>query len=152
MAVILDFQIDEKVLAEDRQQSPAAADPAVIETTYFTMPVRFSVDGRELFQTQSSACLPQPVLGLATHLVLALDALRSTGVAKCSVAGGTLHLRQRGERVQLTCSFNRVESGVPIDELEAAIKSFRRRVEDSLRLLVPEITTHPSWPMWFPRS
>lgn len=76
MAVMLDFQVDERVLAEDRGHAPAAADPAVIETTYFTMPVRFSIDDRELFQRPSGAWLPQPVLGFATHLARSLDALR----------------------------------------------------------------------------
>jgi hypothetical protein len=49
MTVILQFQIDEGVLAEDRWRNPAGADPAVVETTYFRMPVRFCVDGAELF-------------------------------------------------------------------------------------------------------
>jgi hypothetical protein len=151
--VILDFQVDEKVLAEDRQQDPTVADPAVIETTYFVMPVRFAVDARELLQTPSSAWLPQPVLGFATHLALSVGALRSTGTASCSVAGaGTLRFQQRGERVHLICSFNKIEVETPTTDLVVAVAHFRRRVEEVLRTRVPELATHSSWPSWFPES
>lgn len=153
MAVTLSFQVDESVLSDDRRYNPAVADPAVIETSYFTMPVRFSVDGTELLETPSGFWLPQPVLGFATHLDRSLDALRSTGSARCSVAGaGTLSFQRRGEQVQLTCSFNRVEVEVSIDDLDRAFKDFRERVEAVLRTRVPELITHPSWPTWFPAN
>jgi len=152
MAVILEFRVDESVLAEDRRHDPAGTDPAVVETTYFTMPVRFCVDHVELLKTRSGAWLTQPLLGLATHLSLALSNLRSTGVATCSVAGaGTLRLQRHGERVRLACDFNRLEAEVAIDELDGAVRLFCRHVKDALREFVPEITTHPSWSTWFPR-
>lgn len=151
MAVTLDFQIDENVLAEDRQHDPAAADPAIIETTYFVMPVRFSTDGKEVLQTQRSEWLPQPVIGFTTHLALAVCELGSTGVATCFVDdGGTLRFERRGTRVHLTCSFNGVAAEIPIQELEGAVTHFRARVRDSFRALIPELTTHPSWSTWFP--
>lgn len=153
MAVTLDLQVDEAVLSDDRQYNPAVADPAVIETTYFTMPVRFSVDDAELLETPGGFWLPQPVLGFATHLVQSLDALHSTGSARCSVAGaGTLRFQRRGEQVQLTCSFNRVEVEVSIDDLDKAFKHFREKVEAVLRTRIPELTTHPSWSTWFPAN
>jgi len=153
MAVTLDFQLDEHVLAEDRRSDPAAADPAVIETTYFTMPVRFSIDERELLQASSAVWLPQPLIGLAAHLLLSLDVLRSAGSATCSVAGaGTLRLDRRGERVHLSCSFNGVEAETSFAELEGAVKRFHERVKETLHVLVPELTRHPSWPSWFPSS
>lgn len=153
MAVIIDFQVDEAVLSADRQYNPAVADPAVIETTYFTMPCRFSVDKTELLETPSGLWLPQPVLGFATHLCRSLNALHSIGFARCSVAGaGTLSFQRRGEQVQLTCSFNRVEVEVSIDALDRAFKDFSERVEAVLRARVPELTTHPSWSTWFPTN
>ena len=151
--VTLDFQVDESVLSDDRRYNPAVADPAVIETTYFTMPVRFSVDDIEVLQTPSGSWLPQPVLGFATHLDQSLDNLRSTGSASCSVDGaGTLSFQRRGEQVQLTCSFNRIEVEVSIDDLDSAFKDFRERVAAVLRTRVPELTRHPSWSTWFPAS
>ena len=153
MAVILDFRLDEDVLAEDRRSHPSAAHPAVLGTTYFRMPVRFSVDETELLDTSHDVWLQQPLLGFATHMSLALDLPHSTGAATCLVAGaGTLRLQQRGERVRLSCSFNRAVAEASIGELIAAIKGFRERVEVSLRTLVPELTWHPSWPAWFPAS
>ncbi len=153
MAVILEFQLDESALVEDRRHDPAVADPAVIETTYFTMPVRFSVDNKEMLNTPRSAWLPQPLLGLAMHLSQALRNLRSTGVATCSVAGaGTLRFQRHGERVRLACDFNRVEAEVAIDELDGAVRLFYQRVEDAFRKFVPELATHPSWSTWFPPS
>jgi hypothetical protein len=151
MAVTLDFQVDETVLSDDRQYNPAVADPAVIETTYFTMPVRFSVDDAELLETPGSFWLPQPVLGFATHLGQSLDTLRSTGAARCSVAdAGTLNFQRRGEQVRITCSFNGVEVEVSIDDLARVFEDFRERVEAVLRTRVPELATHPSWSTWFP--
>src|SRR5262245_20776714 len=102
--VILDFAIEEYELVQDRQYSPLTADPGVIETTYFMMPVRFCIDGTELLETPTSAWVAQPLLGVATHLVYALRTLRSTGAAIYSVAdGGTLRFLRRGQRVQVTC-------------------------------------------------
>jgi hypothetical protein len=151
--VILDFQVDENVLTEDRQYNPTIVDPGVIEATYYMMPVRFRIDGKELLQTPTTAWLPQPLLGFATHLVYALRTLHSTGAAIYSVAdGGTLRFLRRGMGVQLTCDFNRVEAEVSLDELDAAIQHFHRRVEDWLRTHVPELVTHSSWPTWFPRT
>ena len=153
MTVTLDFQVDESVLSDDRRHNPAGADPAVIETTYFMMPGRFSVGDTEILQTPSGPWLPQPVLGFATHLEQSLDALRSSGFVSCSVAGaGTLTFRRRGEQVQLTCSFNRIETEVSIDDLAGAFKDFRERVGAVLQTRVPEITRHPSWSRWFPAS
>jgi hypothetical protein len=151
--MMLDFRLDEDVLDEDRRSHPSAADPAVIETTYFMMPVRFSVGETDLLKSSNDVWLRQPLLGFATHMSLALSLLRSTGVATCSVAGaGTLRLQQRGERVRLSCSFNGAEAEASFDGLDAAIKDFRGRVEASLREHVPELTRHPSWPTWFPAS
>jgi len=99
MAVTLDFQLDADALAEDRQSDLSAVDPAVLETTYFMVPVRFSVDETELLATSSGVWLEQPLLGLATHMSLSMGILRSTGEATCSVAGaGTLRLQQRGDQ------------------------------------------------------
>jgi hypothetical protein len=151
MAVILEFRVDESALAEDRRHDPAGADPAVVETTYFTMPVRFCVDHVDLLKTPSGVWLPQPLLGFATHLSLALHNLRSTGVAICSVAdAGALHFQAHGERVRLVCDFNRAETEVAIDELDGAVRLFCQHVRDALRELVPELATHPSWSAWFP--
>ncbi|HEY8207309.1 MAG TPA: hypothetical protein VIG99_07500 [Myxococcaceae bacterium] len=153
MAVILDFRLDEDVLAENRRGHPSAADPAVLGTTWFVMPIRFSVDETDLLDTSNNVWLQQPLLGFATHMSLALNLPHSTGAATCLVTGaGTLRLQQRGERVRLSCSFNGARAEASIGELTAAIKGFLKRVEASLRTLVPDLTGHPSWPTWFPAS
>ena len=150
MAVSLEFHMDQRVFAEDRTHDPAGTDPAVVETTYFMVPVRMSIHGAELLRTQTTAWVPEPILGLATHLVLVLEALRTRGAATCSVGGGTLHFHLYQGVVRLVCSYNKVEADVSLDELQVAFENFRSRVRDSLSQLVPELTAHPWWPEWFP--
>jgi hypothetical protein len=151
--MIIEFKVDENVLAEDRRHNPAATDPGVLEVTYFTMPVRLCVDSKELLQTPNSAWVAQPLLGFATHLAYSLSTLHSTGIAICSVAEwGTLSFQQRGECIRVRCDFNRVEADVPIDELDRTIQDFRKRVGDWFRLRAPELMAHSSWATWFPGS
>ncbi len=151
MAVILDFKLDQDGLADDRRYGVTSMDPGIIETTYFMWPVRFCVDDRDLLNTPLGAWLPQPVVGLATHLCESLRTLRSERTATCSIAeAGSLYFQRHGERVHMRCSFNAAEAEVALDELDLAIRRFRHRIGETLRTRVPELTTHPSWNRWFP--
>jgi len=150
VAISLDFQIDQDVLEDDRA-SAAAADPAVVETTYFVVPVRFAVDGRDVLRMPDGTWLRQPMVGFSTELASSVEELRVRGSSECTAAdAGTLRLRLLDGTVRIECSLTGLVLEAPITELEEAIWTFREKVKTVLLAFAPEITRHPSWAKWFP--
>ncbi len=49
---MLQFLLDEATLAEDKETELRAADAAALYVTYFLMPVRFQVGGKDMFAIQ----------------------------------------------------------------------------------------------------
>src|SRR5437870_3184320 len=96
---IVEFRLDLGSLAQDLRYHPETADPAVLETTSFLMPVRFSINGIELLQgvgpdlKHPDPWVPLPVLGFATHVLEALHEMGPHSTREVSLTdGGTLYL------------------------------------------------------------
>jgi hypothetical protein len=152
--ITLDFQIDEDELAADLAASPEAANPAAVEQTYFVMPVRFAVGETDFlaFPGVYDRWRPQPLLGIATHLVLALQAIKPGQPSRCNVAdGGRLDFEQFGATIAISSSVLPGQiANVPAGELIGAASRFRDEVRDFLAERVPAMTQHPYWKTWFP--
>jgi hypothetical protein len=64
--ITLEIRIDEPSLKDDLRFDPAGADVALLEETYFVMPVRLAISGQELLTPDGWA--PLPILGFARRL------------------------------------------------------------------------------------
>src|SRR4051812_6787234 len=108
----IEFQINEPALDEDLKNSPATADAAAIEETYFVMPIRFSVHGTELlvrghattrfiFQgspdkqleaisspNPGSYWMPLPIIGFTVNIWSVLNRSRSQPTSTLDLSGG----------------------------------------------------------------
>ena len=144
--IILEFRVDEQAVQEDRESDPAAADVAVLEETYFVMPVRFCVAGQEMLMP--GGWTPLPILGFARRLYEATRSLESGREARCYVAGGgDLKLSRQNKAI-------RIESPVGVAHIDAeslkrAAEEFLGTVRDFLQQRVPVMMNHKYWKSWF---
>jgi hypothetical protein len=152
--ILLDFKMSPMSAADERQYAPESADPAAVESTYFIAPVRFTIDGTELFELPHDAGNPWlllPVVGIAGVLGGIVRRLRGGETIMYSIPGtGRLHLSRRGDVVSITCDVNDRTCSVPLAELVAAFDGFRTRVRRLLVEAIPSMQQHASWTEWFP--
>lgn len=152
--ITLEFTLDEKVLREDLESSPESAEPGVLETTYFVMPVRFAIDDGDMlaFPGAYADWRPLPLLGFATHLHNALRSIEDDGSRQITLAeGGQILLRRDGDEVRISSSIlDRKDVSVRYDELLAASGRFLAEVRDLLLKRIPSMQEHPNWSEWFP--
>lgn len=172
--ISVDFQLDEACLADDLQHSPETASSAALEETYFVMPVRFCVNGVELFEqpgekrrsmivvgaesgpqrvelpNDKGYWLPLPVLGFATHMLQALDQAKQEGMRKLYLAGGGyLVLSRHGELLSIKTSINENCASMEFSEALKAFRAFHEKVRQFLAWRVPKLQQHGSWKQWF---
>lgn len=147
----LDFKLDESSLAEDRAASPATANPAALEETYFVMPVTFVVDGTNVLSLPGRSTHELPVLGFAADTLCVLEQLNRGEEKKLYLAGGgELRVRFDGHVFDIACSLNGRSVRVMREELLGAFRTFAGKVREMLVARVPEIQTHKMWRQWFP--
>jgi hypothetical protein len=147
----LDFKLDKSSLEEDLACSPANANPAALEETYFVMPVSFVVDGTDVLALPGRSTHELPVLGFAADTLRALEQLKPGEEKNLFLAGGgELRVRFDGRGFDISCSLNGHSVHVARDELISAFRSFAGKVKAMLVVRVPEIQTHEMWRRWFP--
>lgn len=150
--ITLDFEIDEAVLAEDGRYSPATANPAALEETYFLTPFRFSVEGVELLGVHGGqpTTLSLPLLGFASHVHRVVAATRSGETKKCYLAGGgDLAFERTVNLMRVSSSLTGDAVTVDAGELLIATRSLLQRVRDVLVKRFPVMQAHPAWGSWF---
>jgi hypothetical protein len=149
--ITLEFQIDEGVLAEDAAEDPATADASALEQTFFVMPVRFAVNGTELFGIRELEHWQElPLLGFATALRRVIVELRKNSHARTFLAGGgELRCQRTDDAVQLVNSLNKRVATADAEALRAAVQDFARRARLFLETRFPPIQTHPHWRSWW---
>jgi hypothetical protein len=153
MAMItLDFEVDERVLADDGHYDPAAADAAALEETYFVMPFRFSVESVELLGIpgRQPATLALPLLGFATNVHRVASAMSPGQTARCYLAGGgELTFERVASLMRISSSLTGNTVTVEAGELVQATRSLLERVRDLLLKRFPVLQTHRAWDTWF---
>ncbi len=152
----LQFQFDGQSLTQDLGYAPERANPAVLEETYFIMPVRFCIDDIELFEQsrphpdERNSWLPLPVLGFATHALQALREIEPNSAKQVSLAGcGTLSLRRQDDRLSVTSSINGKTATATFAEIRDAFDNLCDEVRQMLVKHVPALQKHSFWPQWF---
>jgi hypothetical protein len=152
--IILDFLLDEETFDKDLRSSPETANAAALEQTFFVVPVRFASGETELlsFPGAYDAWRPQPLIGFATHLVVATQGASPGTMASCHLAdGGRLDFERIDYTIRVSSTLlpQQVEI-VKAVELVRAARDFRERVRTCLSLRVPALSRHPWWGKWFP--
>lgn len=173
--IAVDFRLDEASLAEDLLHSPEHASLAALEETYFVMPVRLCVNEVELLEQpnrknrnvfiahpeqsaqrmqlphEGGRWLPLPLLGFATHALLALNEAKPGRGQKLNLAGGGhLMFTCQGEQLSVASSINGKRSSTQFAEVLNAFRTFSENIRQLLVSQVPAIQQHPFWRQWFP--
>jgi hypothetical protein len=171
---VIEFVVDEAVLRDDLQETPRLADAAVLEMTYFVMPVRMCFGDVELLEWRSRAPVPGFVGNEAGDLVQV--EFRDAGSAWMAlpliglVAGFQEFLSRaeqerpflvtapvepllacirREDHVHVKSEVNGRSASVPWREFVSAVGEFRNRVAELLSNRVPRVMEHPNWHSWF---
>jgi hypothetical protein len=166
----LDFEIDEDVIKEDLATVPAdQLDEAALVCTCFEFPMRFAVNGVELYEVPTVR--PKPILrgegwctvpksedpryasvallGFAIELC-GIAVPRNSAVDSSWVHMGALSFKRIEDgSVQVRSGILGREAVVGSDELRVASLAFLRRVKSFFLTRVPGIEKHKSWNKWF---
>jgi hypothetical protein len=152
VAVIeLAIQADDDEVRSDLDALPSTAPAAALEHTYFVVPTRLAVDGKDLlaFPGVYEAWRPLPLLGFAPRLRAVASALPDGQAATLSLAdGGTLEFRRDGADVRIRASLTGDEVTVAAEHLADASVAFAREVCEYVLSIVPSMLAHGSWSMW----
>lgn len=170
----IEFRFDEQSFAEDLQQDPVNANPAVLAETYFVMLVRFCINGIDLlripgreqerfyvhpgqgaerrsYQSEESCWLPLPLLGFATEAVQVLNGLRSGDEQKLYLAGdGHLTFTRQGDQLSIVSNVGDHNVSCQYDEVLQAFLDFSEKARQLLLARIPGMSRHPWWNRWFP--
>ncbi len=147
--ITLHFDAEARALAEDCSLDPVHEDPAVLEETYFVVPVTFRVDGHDMLGAPG-AVHPLPLLGFASHMLEALAKLGQNDIRQVSLAGGGgLRLRSMGPNVEVQSSLTDVTVVVSRQDAVNAFKQFASDVAHELTRRTPSFRAHPHWSTWF---
>jgi len=164
---IVEFLLDEAVIAKDGQHSPNTASAAALEETYFVMPVRFSIKRVELLEQplnhsktfsdhslggseQRNPYLSLPLIGFGTHTVEFLSDIEAGEDRKMYLAGGGyLVFKRQKDMITVGSGINGRSCSESRSELLDAFSTFLGEVKRLLLSRVRGIDTHPSWLTWF---
>jgi len=150
----LEFELDEKVLLEDLEESPKEADTAALVVTYFLMPVRFIIDDKDVFyykNERSNPGIEVPLMNLAINGLSHIKSLEDEDESFYLIpeAYGDLFFK-RIENNKIEIIFSKFDEKfiVDYDELLCAFEDFSERVKVFLRERVPELVDHSYWGKW----
>lgn|GEM_PF-4522054 len=127
--------------------APAAA----LEQTYFVVPTRFAIDGKELlaFPEVYDTWRPLPLLGFAPRLRAVATAMSDGDAATISLMdGGDLMFRRRGAEMVISASITGDEAALSAAQLTDAAVGFANDVCTYVLSIVPAMATHGSWGTW----
>lgn len=152
MTVIdLAIRADDEALRADLEESPVEAPAAAVEQTYFLVPMRLAVDGKELlaFPGAYEAWRPLPLLGFAPHLRDVATGLREGEAATLSLTdGGCLEFRRRGAEMVIRSSLTGDEATVSAERLAEAAVGLAAEACAYVLSIVPAMAAHGSWESW----
>jgi hypothetical protein len=145
----LEFRLDELSLREDIECEPGSADSAVLETTYFMMPVRFSIEDTELLGLGDDPWSELPLIGFATLLRETAD-LADGQTRRLCFAAGDLSVERKKAKVRVSSILRKTGAELDVAEFAVATAQFLVRTRDFLVEHVPALRNHSEWGAWFP--
>lgn len=144
---------DEKSLAEDLEMDIPNEDESLFEMSYFVMPIRFNVNGNELFENHGSPWASGPILSLASSGLIAVKDILTTKKEKHLIIDGpgsiefTLVDNKKVEAA-FVISSERIAEIVNYDALLEAFQKFADKARIFLEERVPQLNEHPYWGPW----
>ena len=148
--ITLEFKIDEAEWQSDVAASPTTANPAALEQTYFVMPVRFTVQGKELLGIPGVGPWQRlPMLGLAWGFGRVAHLSTGDKVNLSLAGGGNLEFRAGADAVTVTSSLRHESVEVDAEELRHSAGNFVESVRREFRKRLPSMSSHPAWSTWF---
>jgi hypothetical protein len=167
--IILEFLVDENVLEQDTLANPSRERLAVIQETYFVFPIRFQINGVEMFGIKKSRVimfgeratrnleikgllnedpwLPLPIIHLA---FIGSDQLNKacTGEKVSYSLPGTgkqLIIFPMQNKLQILSTVNGVFGIAECQEIIDVFDDFRKKVVLFVNNRVPEMTKNQDW-------
>jgi hypothetical protein len=77
--ILIEFQVDELALAENLKDDISSETRVSFVVTMFLMPVRFQVEGVDLFEYNGDPWAEMPIMNMASEGLMAVKDLRITG-------------------------------------------------------------------------
>lgn len=171
----IEFRPEDLHLRGDQLTGIGTLSGELLENTFFNLPVRFNVDGIELFEKvpldntvfvcqveremleptlnleMTSPWSPVPLLHLAT---VGLSQFRKACQGETTAfyhlpGGGHLQLRPNGDSLEIYSSISQRSVSANCAELQKAFERFKERTRQFLMEEVPGLEEHPDWFSWF---
>jgi len=143
LVVSIEFRPDPRVIEENRKLDPGTADAAVLQETFFVMPLRLRVRDVELLEWQGEG-FPLPLLDMAT---VGLSTARRLGHGATTSlrlpANGNLYFERSGEDVLIRSTQTRRAERAPYEDLLRAWEEFATKVREFLVREFPQLEDHP---------
>jgi hypothetical protein len=171
--VTVEFMLNENKFIAEGQEDLSQVEAGLLQLTHFVMPVRFNIDGLELFELPATDQLiyvyspgqpglkPKTVSTKDPWLSLPILGFALDGLEKIQQAikknRSILSLEETGHQLEFTASENQFSIHSPFNNLTVvtnyqdiltAFKTFASEVTKCLSLNAPSITRHPQWGLW----
>ncbi len=151
--IILDFLWDENSLAEDLEMDIPNEDESLFEMSYFVMPIRFNVNGNELFENCGSPWASGPILSLASSGLIAVKDVLKTKKENYLIIDGPGSLEftlmdNKKVEVAFVISSKRIAEIANHEDLLEAFQKFADKARMFLKERVPQLNEHPYWGPW----
>lgn len=170
--IMLEFQMDENALQEDKVSDPLHHDIAVLQETFFVLPVRFIVNGIDMFgihQNQrvfyglpndnkptfenkmiKSYWLYLPVLSLA---IVGLEKVRMACEGKVSLyslpgTGAYIMFQPSSTGIEVKTTFTNEFAQISCLDLITVFSEFADKVRGMILSVFPELISHPNLSSW----
>ena len=141
--ILIEFEVDENELAENLEGDIVEIDYVSFVLTLFIMPVRFQVNGIELFEYKGDLwARDDPIMNLASNGLLAVINLNSSKIKKYNLleGPGTMYFRMiEDDNVEFIYDgVRQVVTTVKYSELLEAFQKFADKVRKFIWERVPQ--------------
>ncbi len=156
-AIVLDFEINEAELAEnlEEESNPRYAASDLIVLTYFIMPVRMQINGKELFAftkiNDTDPWIGMPIANIAVEGLYAIRQIPTLGKADFDLPEGAGIIQFTlidNNKVKVVYKKNNIDEIVSYTDLLQAFLDFNDKVKKFLNERVPQMREHPFWGAW----
>lgn len=159
--ILLDYKVDEAELAEDLHDPELPGleneDPLLINFSYFVMPIRFVVNGVDIFTLPDGThYATAQLIGFFSDTIKILNRLTNHESAKflCEHSSGDIFYKRMDDQIIISGGWLKEgkTASVPLQELKQAFLDFRERAKTFLIERAPALQKNRGWKEWFPEK
>jgi hypothetical protein len=170
----IEFRSEDLQHQQVRSKGGQESSAELLEENFFNLPVRFNVNGVELFekiphdstvfvcQVEKEMQEPNLRLDLAyPEISVPLLHLATVGLRQVRKAcldgtnyyhlpgGGYLEFSPKGDSLNIYSSISQRSASANCSELQSAFEDFKERIRQFITEEIPDLIEHPSWKTWF---